>query len=213
MPFRPSLPSHAEPTRPGSSGEHRLQVELGTTGRADRFYADQVLDHLNPAMRDFVRRQQMMFLATSDAAGECDNTLRAGPAGFIEVVDERTLAWPEFRGNGVMASLGNITENPHVGLLMVDFVRDGVGLHVNGRADLVASDEMAAVFLDARSPAGRTAQVWVWVEVAEAYIHCSKHVPRLADVPAEEAAVVRRAKTTDYFGAARTRDDRADEAS
>src|SRR4051794_7386129 len=107
----------------GSRGERELQARLGTRERADRFYDDQVLDHLNPQMRDFVRRQQMLFLATADAAGECDNTLRAGPPGFIEIMDDSTLAWPEFRGNGVMASLGNIRENPHVGLLMVDFVR------------------------------------------------------------------------------------------
>jgi predicted pyridoxine 5'-phosphate oxidase superfamily flavin-nucleotide-binding protein len=200
-------------SRPGSAGEHRLQADLGTTARADRFYDDQVLDHLNPAMRDFVRRQQMMFVATSDAAGACDNTLRAGPPGFVEVVDERTLAWPEFRGNGVMASLGNISENPHVGLLMVDFVRDRVGLHVNGRAHLVDSRDMSAAGLEAPSPAGRTAQLWVQVEVEEAYIHCSKHIPRLAEAAEDDAATVRRARTTDYFGAARSRCETGEAAS
>jgi predicted pyridoxine 5'-phosphate oxidase superfamily flavin-nucleotide-binding protein len=199
LPHRPGRSRRAH--RPGSDGEHALQADLGTTSRADRFYDEQVLDHLNPAMRDFVRRQQMFFLATADARGECDNTLRAGPPGFLEVVGPRTLAWPEFKGNGVMASLGNISENPHVGLLMVDFVRDTVGLHVNGRAQLVETEEMAQVGLEARSPAGRGARLWVRVAVEEAYIHCSKHVPRLAEVPAEEAARVRRARTVDYFGA------------
>lgn len=188
--------------RPGSAGEHQLQARLGTAERADRFYDDQVLDHLNALMRDFVRRQRMFFLATADAAGECDNTLRAGPPGFLEVLDERTLAWPEFRGNGVMASLGNISENPHVGLLMVDFVQDAVGLHVNGTARLVETEEMARQGLEARSPAGRTARLWVQVDVVEAYIHCSKHIPRFAELGAEDSATTRRARTTDYFGAA-----------
>lgn len=201
MPSAPS-PAPGRGPRPGSTGEHLLQDRLGTTDRADRFYDNQVLDHLNPLMRDFVRRQQMFFLATADAAGECDSTLRAGPPGFLEILDERTLAWPEFRGNGVMASLGNISENPHVGLLMVDFVRDTVGLHVNGRARLVETEEMAAFGLEARSPAGRTARLWVQVDVVEAYIHCSKHIPRLAEVAADDAAAVRRARTTDYFGTA-----------
>lgn len=199
--------------RPGSDGEHRLQADLGTTSRADRFYDDQVLDHLNAPMRDFVRRQQMMFVATSDASGACDSTLRAGPRGFVEVVDPRTLAWPEFRGNGVMASLGNISENPHVGLLMVDFVRDTVGLHINGRAHLVDSGVMTQAGWEAPSPAGRTAALWVRVEVEEAYIHCSKHIPRLAEVAAEDAASVRRARTTDYFGVAASRCDTAEAAS
>src|SRR5690349_7676082 len=119
------------PGRPSSSGERALQQALGTTARADRFYGDQVLDHLNPAMREFVARQRMFFLATSDAGGACDSTLRAGPPGLLEVLDPCTVAWPEYKGNGVMASLGNILENPHVGILMLDFVDDTIGLHVN----------------------------------------------------------------------------------
>ena len=180
---------------PGSRGEHRLQVELRTTARADRFYDQQVLDHLNPQMRDFVRRQRMFFLATSDLRGECDSTLRAGPPGFLEVLHSRTVAWPEFKGNGVMASMGNISENPHVGILMVDFVEDTVGLHVNGTARLMEPAAALQIGLEARSPAGRTSPMWVVVDVEEAYIHCSKHIPRLAEVPAEQAAGVRRART------------------
>ena len=188
--------------RPGSSGEHALQEELGTTARADRFYSGQVLDHLNAAMREFVGRQKMFFLATSGASGECDNTLRAGPPGILEVLDPCTVAWPEYKGNGVMASLGNITENPHVGILMVDFVDDTIGLHVNGRATLVEAEDMASAGLAAPSPAGRMARLWVRVDVEEAYIHCSKHIPRLVEGPADEAAGVRRARTVDYFGVA-----------
>ena len=55
------------------------------------------------------------------------------------MLDDRTLAYPEYRGNGVHASLGNISENGHVGLLMVDFVHDLIGLHVNGAARIVAT--------------------------------------------------------------------------
>jgi uncharacterized protein len=219
-----ATPRHRSPRpstrsdRPGSAGEHVLQRELGTVGRADRFYDDQVRDHLNPQMREFVRRQQMFFLATSDAAGECDNTLRAGPAGFVEVLDGSRVAWPEFKGNGVMASLGNISENPHVGILMVDFVHDTVGLHVNGTARLMEPAAAAQVGLESQSPAGRGARLWVVVDVDEAYIHCSKHIPRFAEIPAADAAAVRRARTVDYFGTAEQRradaqDDDAEAAS
>ncbi|HYJ77465.1 MAG TPA: pyridoxamine 5'-phosphate oxidase family protein [Actinomycetes bacterium] len=198
------------PQSPGSAGERALQRQLGTADRADRFYGDQLLDHLNPQMRDFVRRQQMFFLATSDRAGECDNTLRAGPPGFLEVLDDRTLAWPEYKGNGVMASLGNISENPHVGLLLVDFVHDTVGLHVNGGARILPTADAARLGLEARSPAGSGARLWVQVDVEEAYIHCSKHIPRLAEVDssgATDAPPVRRSRTADYFGAAARCDD------
>ncbi|MFK4273538.1 pyridoxamine 5'-phosphate oxidase family protein, partial [Streptomyces milbemycinicus] len=101
---------------------------MGTVDRADRFYDEQVLDHLNVRMREFIGRQEMFFLATSDRHGECDSTFRAGPPGFLRVLDARTVAYPEYRGNGVLASLGNIQENPHLGILMVDFFRDRIGL-------------------------------------------------------------------------------------
>ncbi len=176
--------------RPGSQGEHQIQRELGTAGRADRFYDEQVLDRLNPRMREFVARQEMFFLATADSHGECDSTFRAGPPGFLQVLDEGTLAYPEYRGNGVMASLGNIRENPHVGLLMIDFSQDRIGLHVNGRARLVADDAMRQRYPDLPVDPipGRRPHVWVEVEVEEAYIHCSKHIPRLVRAPLRQTA-------------------------
>jgi predicted pyridoxine 5'-phosphate oxidase superfamily flavin-nucleotide-binding protein len=191
---------------PGSTGEHVLQERYGTTTRAERFYDAQVLDHLNDRMRAYVDRQEMMFVATSDGRGECDCTFRAGPAGFVRVLDARRLAWPEYRGNGVMASLGNIVENAHVGLLFVDFYRDGVGLHVNGRAEIVDDAAMRAAIpgLPVDTVPGRRPERWVTVAVAEAYIHCAKHIPRLLKVPRDRAwgtDDVRR-KGGDFFGTA-----------
>lgn len=173
--------------RPGSDGEHLLQRRLDTVDRADRFYDDQVLDHLNARMREFIDRQEMFFLATADGHGECDNTFRAGPPGFLRVIDARTLAYPEYRGNGVLASLGNIQENPHVGILMVDFFRDRIGLHVNGRARVVEDAQMREAHpgLPVDPVPGRRAVVWVEVTVEEAYIHCAKHIPHLQKVPAQ----------------------------
>ncbi|MBT2440355.1 pyridoxamine 5'-phosphate oxidase family protein [Streptomyces sp. ISL-36] len=182
---------------------------MGTTERADKFYADQVLDRLNPRMREFVARQEMFFLATADRHGECDNTFRAGPPGFLQVLDDLTLAYPEYRGNGVLASLGNIEENPHVGILMVDFLRDRIGLHVNGKARVVPDDEMRRAHggLPVDPVPGRRAQLWVEVTVEEAYIHCAKHIPHLQRVPAEERGRAWgtddfRRKGGDFFGAA-----------
>src|SRR3954452_22471686 len=98
------------------SGERMLQDPRAVRERADQFYDRQVLDQLNPRMRELIAAQEWMFVATSDARGDCDNTLRSGPAVFVFVLDERLVAWPEYRGNWVMASRGNIVENPHVGL-------------------------------------------------------------------------------------------------
>jgi predicted pyridoxine 5'-phosphate oxidase superfamily flavin-nucleotide-binding protein len=184
------------------SGERKLQDLLGTRERADQFYDRQVLDHLSEPMRRFIGNQQMMFVATSDSRGACDSTLRAGPPGFVVVLDDHQLAWPEYRGNGVMASRGNILENPHVGLLFVDFVHDVIGLHVNGAAILVdASDLHGHPGIPDEATPGRRPEQWVVVEVEEAYIHCAKFIPRLhADPSAAQQPVPRpQAKKSDYF--------------
>ncbi len=169
---------------PGSAGEHALQCAYGTEARAHRFYAEQVRDRLLPTMVAFVQRMEMVFVASADARGECDASLRAGPPGFIRVLDARTLAYPEYRGNGVHASLGNLSENGHLGLLMVDFVQDLIGLHVNGTARIAEAAEFEAVYpqVAADEEHGRRAERWVVVGVEEAYIHCRKHIPRMTRV-------------------------------
>ena len=128
---------------PGSHGEHDLQERYGTRARAEAFYQKQMLSYLNPQMRTFIARQEMFFLATADGHGECDVSFRAGEAGFVHVLSEKILVYPEYRGNGVLASLGNIAENPHAGLLFVDFLRDKVGLHVNGAARILSNEELS----------------------------------------------------------------------
>ncbi|HEY0453921.1 pyridoxamine 5'-phosphate oxidase family protein [Actinophytocola sp.] len=189
---------------PGSAGEHLLQSAYGTEDRAARFYRDQVLDRLNDEMITFVGRMEMAFIGTADAGGECDSTFRAGPPGFLHVLDERRIAYPEYRGNGVLASLGNISENPHVGLLMIDFVEDLIGLHVNGRARIVEDADLRAdrPDLPREVERGRTPERWVVVHVEEAYVHCRKHIPQLQPVPRDRdwGGDDARRKGGDYFG-------------
>jgi predicted pyridoxine 5'-phosphate oxidase superfamily flavin-nucleotide-binding protein len=185
--------------RPGSASEHLLQEKYGNAKRANAFYDNQVLDHLTPEMREFILKMKMMFVATSDEHGECDNTFRAGPPGFLRVLDESTIMWPEYKGNGVMASMGNITENPYVGILMVDFFDTAVGLHVNGRAKIVENDAVEAFsglfdrlpFATGFVESGevkKTPERWVVVSIEEAYVHCSKHIPMLRYIEGDEAA-------------------------
>lgn len=194
--------------RPGSAGEHALQCAYGTQARADRFYTDQLRDRLLPAMREFVGRADMVFVATADGAGECDSSFRAGPAGFVLVIDDRTLAYPEYRGNGVHASLGNIAENAHIGLLFVDFVDHLIGLHVNGGARVVDDAVFRAGYPDLplETVRGRRAERWVLVTVGEAYIHCRKHIPRMQRMSQrrEWGTDDPGRKGGDYFGAKAT---------
>jgi predicted pyridoxine 5'-phosphate oxidase superfamily flavin-nucleotide-binding protein len=128
--------------RQGTTGERTVQDRFDTAERARRFYGQQVIDHLNERRIEFVGRQEMACVSTSNADGDCDCTFRARPPGFLHVLDPASVTWPEYRGNGVMASLGNIVENGHVGLPFVDFFRDVIGLHVNGSASIVDDDEM-----------------------------------------------------------------------
>jgi uncharacterized protein len=169
-------------TEHGSLGERILQERYATTERASRFYDDQLCDRLTPRMAEFIGRMEMAFIATSDSRGECDCSFRAGPAGFLRVLGDRTIAYPELRGNGVMASLGNVVENPHIGILMIDFTRDLIGLHVNGTAAIVTPKYMRGLgheLPDEAANPGRRPVQWVLVQVSEAYIHCSKHIPKL----------------------------------
>jgi predicted pyridoxine 5'-phosphate oxidase superfamily flavin-nucleotide-binding protein len=192
---RPSA-SASQVELPGSRGEHQLQRRSGSQDRARRFYRQQVLDRLNDRMIEFIGRQEMVWIATADGHGECDCSFRAGPPGFVQVLDAWTMRYPEYRGNGVMASLGNIQENPHVGMVFLEFDQERIGLHINGTARIV----------EAEDPNGERPRVErrVEVHVQEAYIHCRKHLPHLVKVAADARAWATddaRATGGDYFGA------------
>ncbi|MGK5543260.1 pyridoxamine 5'-phosphate oxidase family protein [Streptomyces sp. URMC 127] len=187
----------------GSAGEHRLQQHFGTTDRAARFYDQQVRPHLTPEMREFIGRQAMVFLASADSRGQCDSSFRAGPPGFVHVIDDRTLAYPEFRGNGVHASAGNMLENPHLGMLFMDFTHHRIGLHVNGTAHLYHDQDLRSVHpgLPTDVAPGRGPEMWVRLTVEEAYIHCSKYIPHLQPAPRPAGRGADRPKDADYFTA------------
>ena len=128
-----------------------------------------ISDSLNELTRQFVERSPLMLLATSAADGTCDVSPRGDPAGFVRILDERTLLVPERPGNKLADSLRNILANPNVGLL---FLIPGVGdaLRVNGRA-LLTTD---ATLLEALAVEGKTPKLALLVEVNEVFTHCSK---------------------------------------
>ncbi len=182
-----------------------MQARQTSQARAQRFYDRQMRDRLSESMVALICRQEMVFVATADAGGNCDCSPRFGRAGFVLVLDDKTLAYPEYRGNGVFASLGNIAENPHVGLVFVDFLDTTVGLHVNGVAGSYRATELPpalASYLNSESPAFDSAvECWVVITVDEAYIHCSKHVPLLEqkEKPILWGTDDPLAKSDDYF--------------
>ena len=168
----------------GSEGERILQKKVGSENKASAFYNKQMLDYLNPYMRKFILKQEMVFIATADPKGECDCSFRAGKQGFVRVLNEKTLLYPEYRGNGVMASMGNILENPHIGMTFIDFFEHTIGLHVNGKAKIIENDELLAdktqtTVTNDTQEEGIVPERWIFITVEEAYIHCSKHIPHL----------------------------------
>jgi predicted pyridoxine 5'-phosphate oxidase superfamily flavin-nucleotide-binding protein len=186
-------PKHLQPTvalltlLPGSEGEHFLQQKYGTRQRALRFYDKQVLNYLSPVMKEFIAKQEVLFIATSDKHGDCDCSFRFGKPGFVRALNDNYLVYPEYRGNGVLASQGNMTENPHIGMIFVDFFESTAGLHVNGKAKIVENEvlnqfrkDLPSEVIEEINTEGRfRPERWIMVEVEEAYIHCSKHIPLL----------------------------------
>ena len=168
-------------------GERKLQKKHNTRKSANSFYKTQVLNFLNPEMQKFISEQEMVFLSTADSKGECDASFRAGPKSFVKVLDNNTIIFPEFKGNGVMASMGNIIENPQIGLMFIDFFDSSIGLHVNGKAEIITERQAGKLVnpidkAKAEKDGKHKTKLWIKVQVEEAFIHCSKHIPKLKKI-------------------------------
>ena len=113
-------------------GQRDLQDRFDTRRLADRL-AGVAGDVFHEPFVRFVESRDMFFIATTDGEGAPDCSYKGGDPGFVRVVDEHTLAFPSYDGNGMFRTLGNIGVNPNVGLLFLDFEK-GTRLRVNGEA-------------------------------------------------------------------------------
>ena len=147
-------------------GMRALQDRFDTRRLADRL--DQVTYHDTfwDGDRTFVESAAMFFLATADADGRPDVSYKGGMPGFVRIVDDRTLAFPSYDGNGQFRSLGNILVNPHVSLLFVDFEQPN-RLRITGRASI----------LDGEGDAD--ADATVVVEVDQIWPNCPRYIHRM----------------------------------
>src|SRR3989304_6045890 len=102
-------------------GNRRLQDRFDTRRLADRLDEAIVGDTIGPNDRAFIEQCDMFFLATADERGRPNCSYKGGEPGFVRVVDEDTIAFPNYDGNGMYLSMGNLLANPHVGLLFIDF--------------------------------------------------------------------------------------------
>jgi len=123
---------------------HRqLQDRFDTRRLADRL-AETAGDRVGP-FRDFIEARDMFFIATADVSGQPQCSYKGGDPGFVRVVDDTTIAFPVYDGNGMFLTTGNLTENPAVGLLFVDF-EGGSRLRLNGDASIDPADPLVDAY-------------------------------------------------------------------
>src|SRR5688572_7328521 len=121
-------------------GNRRLQGAFESRRIADRL--EEKLARVEFSADDiaFVESRPFFFLATADAKGQPDCSFKGGMPGFVRVTGPSEIAFPDFDGNGMFKSLGNVVENPAVGLLFLDFEKPR-RLRVNGRATVCREDD------------------------------------------------------------------------
>ena len=149
-------------------GNRELQDRFQTRKLADRL-TERVTETIGGEAREIIEAARMFFLATCDDRGLPTCSYKGGDPGFVRVVDESTLAFPNYDGNGKYQSMGNLLRNPNVGLLFVDF-EGQQRLRIQGVARLTEDDALLAGYPEA--------QFVVRVEVTEVYKNCPRYVHR-----------------------------------
>jgi predicted pyridoxine 5'-phosphate oxidase superfamily flavin-nucleotide-binding protein len=129
-------------------GMRQLQDARETRPIADRLEKVTVRKAFTDEDKAFIQRCPMFFVATADTRGHPDCSYKGGLPGFVRVLDERTLAFPDYDGNGMYRTWGNVVVNPHVGLLFLDFEKPK-RIRVNGTARISKDDPLIAEYADA----------------------------------------------------------------
>jgi len=158
------------PEEPYNEGARHWQDRFDSRRLADRLAEALSRQALTEEDRAFIARQPLFFLATADDQGQPDLSYKGGAPGFVQVLDERTLAFPSFDGNGQFRSLGNISLNERVALLFIDFEQPQ-RLRVLGRAGAAVDDELL--------PRWPGAQAVVRVAVELVFPNCPRYIHRV----------------------------------
>jgi uncharacterized protein len=155
------------------SGSRELQDRFGTRRLADRLDERTSRDHIAAGDAAFIERMDMFFLATAGPDGQPQCSYKGGEPGFVRVLDEHTLAFPNYDGNGMFLSCGNALVNPRVGMLFIDFVSERPSrLRLEGEASVRLDDELV--------PTWPEAQFVVRVAVRRVFPNCPRYIHRMA---------------------------------
>jgi uncharacterized protein len=146
-----------------------LQDRFDTRRLADRLEQVTVRDRIEDRDREFIEARDMFFIATADADGRPTCSYKGGDPGFVRVLDEHTLAFPNYDGNGMYLTMGNLLARPHVGLLFIDF-EGRRRLRLEGTASIAEDDPLVAEFPEA--------QFVVRVRAERVYPNCPRYIHR-----------------------------------
>ncbi len=166
-------------------GNRTLQAQFDTERLADRLRESVVKDHIDAHDKAFIERMDMFFIATVDELGHANCSYKGGEPGFVRVLDDTTIAFPNYDGNGMYLSMDNVLKTRQVGLLFIDF-ENRWRMRLNGEATIDAHDPLMAHYPEA--------QFIVRVSAREVfpncprYIHQMKLVQRSKFVPKSECA-------------------------
>jgi predicted pyridoxine 5'-phosphate oxidase superfamily flavin-nucleotide-binding protein len=148
-------------------GSRELQDRFDTRRLADRLEQVKVHDAFTPADREIIAALDMFFIATADESGQPTCSYKGGDPGFVRAVDDRTLAFPNYDGNGMYLTTGNLRVNPSVGLLFIDFERQR-RMRVDGTATVRLDDELMTEYPEA--------QFIVRVQARRIYPNCPRYI-------------------------------------
>lgn len=145
---------------------------------------------IDDELRDFIESMDSVFLATASAEGQPYVQHRGGPAGFLKVLDERTIAFADFKGNRQYITQGNLSENPKAQLFLMDYAtRSRIKMWGTAR---VIDGEQALV--DSLMPGGYRAKAdqAIVFTVAAWDGNCSQHIPQRLDARMVRQAIEQR---------------------
>jgi uncharacterized protein len=148
-------------------GSRELQDRFDTRRMADRLEQRLVVDRIGDADKVFIESLDMFFLATTDDDGQPSCSYKGGDVGFVRVIDPATLAFPNYDGNGMFLSMGNIARHPRVGMLFVDFERQR-RLRLSGEARISDGDALLSEYPEA--------QFVVRVSVTRVFPNCPRYI-------------------------------------
>ena len=154
-----------------TSAHRNIQNQFKTIELADQIEAAVVESELSESQTNFIESQSMFFLSTIDEKGRPTVSYKGGNPGFVRALNKQSMTFPSYDGNGMFFSMGNISANPEVGLLFVDFATPN-RLRVQGRAKLVD----AGPLLDSYPGA----DLVVNLEVTQVWVNCSRYVHKMA---------------------------------